>query len=301
MHTHDHHSVNDNHQDGGFKILLFAIILILVFAATEFFASLWSGSLALLSDSGHMASDAVSLMIAAFASWISLKPPTYKHSYGLGRAEVVAAGFSSLIILMISIAIMVSAIKRIHHLQPVHGETVIIVGFLGLVVNLFVAWILGHGQKTLNIKSALLHVMSDMLGSIAALIAGAVIYFSGWLLIDPILSILISILIIFASLGLLKETILVLMEGVPRHIKINEVANDLSQVKGVSGVHDLHIWTLSSGVFALSAHINLEAIENWQKVLEGLKQILHERYGIDHVTLQPESEMIHCDPCLELK
>ena len=301
MHTHDHHSVNDNHQDGGFKILLFAIILILVFAATEFFASLWSGSLALLSDSGHMASDAVSLMIAAFASWISLKPPTYKHSYGLGRAEVVAAGFSSLIILMISIAIMVSAIKRIHHLQPVHGETVIIVGFLGLVVNLFVAWILGHGQKTLNIKSALLHVMSDMLGSIAALIAGAVIYFSGWLLIDPILSILISILIIFASLGLLKEAILVLMEGVPRHIKINEVANDLSQVKGVSGVHDLHIWTLSSGVFALSAHINLEAIENWQKVLEGLKQILHERYGIDHVTLQPESEMIHCDPCLELK
>jgi cobalt-zinc-cadmium efflux system protein len=163
-----------------------------------------------------------------------------------------------------------------------------LIAFIGLVVNLIVAWRLGQDQHNLNSRAALLHVMGDVLGSLAALVAGAVIYFTGWLPIDPILSLFISALILFSTLNLLREVLHVLMEGVPRHLDLAEVGRVMGEMAEVREVHDVHIWTLSSDVVALSAHVVLQDMEAWPRVLPALREMLCERFAINHVTLQPE-------------
>lgn len=292
-HGHSHsHGANASH-----RVLFISIFIILGFAVVEALGGWWSNSLALLGDAGHMASDAIALAIAAFAAWIAQKPPSKKHSYGLGRAEVVAAWFSSLLMIAISIAIIIEAIERISLPEHVKGGTVMLIAFIGMLVNVFVAWLLARSERTLNVRAALLHVMGDLLGSLAALIAGAVIYFTHWYPIDPILSILIGVMIIYASLRLLRESLLVLMEGVPGHIDPHTVQKKMMQSNGVKAVHDLHIWTLSSGKVALSAHINIHEMSSWSSVLEHLNQLLKQEFNISHVTLQPEPDVMDCKPC----
>ncbi len=298
-HKHHKHPSTHRHPHNPHRILIWAVSLIFIFAIFEALGGWWTGSLALLGDAGHMFSDAIALSISAFAAWVAVKPPSHKHSYGLGRAEVLAAWVSSLMMLLISIVVIIEAINRIHQTTPVRGGPVIIIALIGICLNLLVAWLLARGERTLNIRAALLHVMSDILGSIAALVAGAVIYFTNWLLIDPILSIVIGILIMLSSLSLLRESLLVLMEGVPGHIEFKEVSQDMSAVPGVKTIHDLHIWTLSSGKIALSAHVDINELSSWQNVLTHLMQLLKQKYKIDHVTLQPEPDIIDCQPCLE--
>ena len=297
-HKHNHGGIGHTHgASAPHRVLILAIVLVFVFAIVEALGGLWANSLALLGDAGHMGSDALALGIAAFAAWISQKPPSHKHSYGLGRAEVVGAWISSLLMIIISIAVIVEAIERINNPSPVNGAVVMVIAFIGLLVNLFVAWLLARGERTLNIRAALLHVMSDVLGSIAALISGAVIYFTHWFPIDPILSIVIGILILLSSLRLLRESLLVLMEAVPGHIDFNEVFQLLSEVEGVKAIHDLHIWTLSSGKVSLSAHIDIHEMSSWMEVLNRLTTLLREQYHIKHITLQPEPEIMDCKPC----
>lgn len=303
MHNHHHHSTDHRHHAHSKRphhILLIAIILIFSFAVIEALGGWWAGSLTLLSDAGHMASDGIALSIAAFAGWLALMPPSQKHSYGLGRAEVVAAGISSSLMLLISIMVIIEAVHRLHHHPAeIRGGAVIIIALIGLSINGLVAWLLARGERTLNIRAALLHVMSDILGSVAALIAGAVIYFTHWLSIDPILSILIGILILISSLSLIRESLWVLMEAVPGHINLKTVSNAMANISGVQAIHDLHIWTLSSGKVALSAHIFIHELSSWQTIMTALRQLLKEQYKIDHVTLQPEPEVIDCQPCQE--
>lgn len=297
-HSHDHNHSGHCHGKGApMRALLIAIALIAIFAVIEAFAGWWSNSLALLGDAGHMASDALSLVIAAFAAWIANKPPSDKHSYGLGRAEVVAAWISSLLMLIISIAIIVEAIERIREPVQVQSITVIIVGFAGLAINLLVAWVLARSERTLNIRAALLHVMGDVLGSMAAIIAGAVIYYTGWTPIDPILSIFIGILITISSVRLLRESLLVLMEGVPAHINMDQVSQTIEGIDGIKAIHDLHIWTLSSGVTVLSAHVNIRELSQWPALLVSIKAKMRSHYNIDHITFQPEPEIIDCGGC----
>lgn len=301
-HHHSHGALGHSHgASASHYVLVIAIVLILGFSAVEALGGWFANSLALLSDAGHMASDALALIIAAFAAWISLRPPSAKHSYGLGRAEIMAAWISSLLMIIISIAVIIEAINRIHAPVQVHGGVVLIIAFTGLVVNLFVAWLLARGERTLNIRAALLHVMGDVLGSLAALISGAIIYYTGWFPIDPILSIFIGILILAGSLRLLRESLLILMEGVPGHIEMEDVASRMQKVSGVNGVHDLHIWTLSSGNIALSAHIDITELSSWETVLRELKSKLKTEFDIDHVTLQPEAEIIDCQPCVDVR
>jgi cobalt-zinc-cadmium efflux system protein len=310
-HSHDHdHHLHHAHRGGHghghshahvgtapHKTLIFAIILTLTYAIIEALSGWWSNSLVLLGDAGHMASDTLALSIAAFAAWIALRPPSQKHSYGLGRAEVLAAWISSLILLAISIAVIVEAVNRIHTPEVVKGGPIMIVAFIGLLLNIFIAWLLAKGERTLNIRAALLHVFGDIIGSLTAVVAGAIIYFTGWFPIDPILSIFIGVLIIIASLRLLRESLLILMEGVPGHLDIKAVKKELSVLEGVKGVHDLHIWTLSSGNIALSAHIDIREMSSWCNVLEELRNTLKHEFDIHHVTLQPEAEIIDCKPC----
>lgn len=299
-HGHHHHGLGHSHGAGApHKVLMLAIVLTMGFAIVEAVGGWWANSLALLGDAGHMASDAVALAIAAFAAWVATKPPSSKHSYGLQRAEVVAAWISSFMMILISIAIIIEAVNRLHEPMDVKGLPVMVIAFIGMLVNIFIAWMLARSERTLNIRAALLHVMSDILGSIAALIAGAVIYFTGWAPIDPILSILISVLIMWSALGLLRESLLILMEGVPGHIEIEDVSDSLKSVEGVKAIHDLHIWTLSSGTVALSAHIDIHELSEWEAMLPALKKLLMDKYKIHHITLQPEPDIVDCKPCSE--
>ena len=293
MHDHHHHHRHDHghghahhrHGDG----LLWGVGLTLGFALLEGAGGWWAQSLALMGDAGHMVSDATALAMAAFAARIARRPPSARHSYGLGRAEVVAALVNSLFMVAVVTMIAVAAVDRLSRPVPVQGGVVLTIALAGLFVNILVAWILSRGERTLNTRAALLHVLGDALASVAALIAGAVIYFTGWTPIDPILSLFISALILLSALRLLREALHVIMEGVPPYLKLQDVGQAMAGVEGVTSVHDLHIWTLSSGNVALSAHVVIPSLEQWDHVLFAMRWMLRERYGIDHITLQPES------------
>lgn len=280
-HHHDHH-----HAHGASLRLAFGLTL--AFCAIEAAGGLWSGSLALLGDAGHMLSDSVALGLAAFAAWLGQRPPSARHSYGLVRAEVIAAFVNGLLMVGLVVGITVEAVQRLLHPQPVAGGAVMGIAFVGLLVNVLVAFILSRGEKTLNTRAALLHVLGDLLGSVAALVAGAVIYFTGWLPIDPLLSVVLTLLILHSTVHLLREALHVLMEGVPRYIRLEEVGTRLAGIAGVASVHDLHIWSMSGDHAALSAHLVLDAPESWPAVLHAARRMLHDEYDIDHVTLQPE-------------
>ncbi len=286
-HDHTHHAVHATHDRQSAR-LVWALLITAVFAALEAVAGWWSGSLALLSDAAHMVTDSAALGLAAFAALVARRPPSARHSYGLGRAEVLVALGNGLFMLLVVAGIGYVAVQRLSAPQPVMGGMVTLVAALGLIVNLIVARILMRGARTLNTRAALLHVMGDLLGSVAALAAGVVILLTGWMPIDPLLSLLICALILYSSFNLLREVLHVLMEGVPPGVDLPEVGKSLAAVPGVLSVHDLHIWTLSSGLVALSAHVRVRDLKDWEQVLHELRALLHERYAIEHVTLQPE-------------
>jgi cobalt-zinc-cadmium efflux system protein len=273
-HTSHHHR-----QQQASRYLTVALVLTLGFAAIEAVAGWWSGSLALLGDAGHMVTDAFALGLAAVALWIARRSPSQRHSYGMGRAEVVAALVNGLFMLIVVIGIVVEAIERLRAPQPVIGGAVMIVATIGMAINIIVALLLSRGEQTLNIRGALLHVIGDLLGSMAALVSGAVIYFTRW-----------TPMILLASVRLMRDALHVIMEGVPAHLDLHDVGQTMvSDDARVQSVHDLHIWSLSSGVVALSAHVVIDEMSHWDDILRGLRQLLHERFGIDHVTLQPET------------
>jgi cobalt-zinc-cadmium efflux system protein len=235
-----------------------------------------------------MVSDSVALGLAAVASWIGRRPPSSRHTYGLARSEVIAASLNGLLMLAVVAWICREALDRLHNPQPVQGMMVMLIAALGLAVNLFVARILSHGSDDLNSRAALLHVLGDILGSVAALIAGVVIYFTGWLPIDPLLSLLVAGLVLASTVNLLRDALNVLMEAVPEDIEVEAVGRAMVGVEGIAGVHDLHIWTLATGKIALSAHVDLVSLASWPVLLKRLQAVLRDRFNIEHVTLQPE-------------
>ena len=283
-HYHDHSPEHDGDSD---RRLLLALGLTLGFAAVEAVGGWLSGSLALLGDAGHMLTDSTALGLAALAARVARRPPTPRHTFGLGRVEVLAALINGVFMLAIVAAIAWAAVDRLLEPRPVTGWTVLVVAALGLVVNLLAARLL-HGGEGLNVRGALLHVMGDLLGSVAALVAGAVILATGWTPIDPILSLAICLLILASSLNLLRDGVHVLMEGVPAHVDLHTVGEALAAVEGVHSVHDLHIWVPDSGRTALSAHVVIADLKDWEILLDRLHAVLEGELGIDHATLQPE-------------
>lgn len=288
-HDHHHHHTQHKTRPHHSSSMLWPLLLTLGFAFVEAAGGWITGSLALLGDAGHMFSDSLTLALAWMGAWLASKPPSAKHSYGLMRAEVMAALLNGLLMLVVVAVIIFEAITRLNHPQPVQGVEVMLIALLGMVVNLLVVWRLGHDTHNMNKRAALLHVLGDLLGSVAALIAGAVIYLTGWFPIDPLLSIFISILILFSTLNLLREVLHVLMEGVPLGLDIEKVSQAMTAHLNVIAVHDLRIWALSSEHLALSAHVVMEDLQNWHSVLEDLRLQLHKQFDIDYVTLQPES------------
>lgn len=263
-----------------------ALALTAGYALVEALGGWLAGSLALLSDAGHMATDAAALGLALFAQWVARRPPSPRASYGYARAEVLAAFVNALALLLLIGFIVVEAFRRVTTPAPVAGGTVLAIATVGLLVNLLTAWVLSRASST-GARSALLHVLSDALGSIAAIVAGAVIVTTGWTPIDPLLSLLTAVLILRATWRLLAQTTGVLMEGVPAHLDYQEIGVALSGIAGVVGVHDLHVWQMSSRHAALSAHVTIESGDAWLPVLDAARQMLATRFHIDHVTLQP--------------
>jgi cobalt-zinc-cadmium efflux system protein len=293
VHKHDHstthgHGHHAHAHGGGNRTLLVALLLTLAFAGVEAVAGWWSGSLALLSDAAHMFTDSSALALAAGAALLARQPPSMRHSYGMARAEVLAALFNSLLMLVLLGYIAREAIERFGTPRDIRGEAVIGVAIAGLLVNLVVAWVLSRGEHTLNSRAALLHVLGDALGSVAAIAAGVVVVTTGWTPIDPLLSLLVAALILVSALRLLREAVHVLMEGVPGHVRLDAVGHDLASIDGVLRVHDLHVWTLSSGSIALSAHLEIRTLAGWPDILAAARRILEARHHISHVTLQPE-------------
>lgn len=288
-HSHHHGHGHHHHASSHNPHLLGATLLTLVFAGVEALAGHWGGSLALMGDAGHMVNDGVALALAAAAAWVARRPPSQRHTYGLGRAEVLAALLNSLAMLALVVAIVVEAVERLHSPAHVAGPMVMGVATLGLGVNGLVAWLLSRGESTLNTRAALLHVLGDMLGSVAAIAAGATVYFTGWQAADPLLAGGIALLILGSSLRLLKEALHALMEGVPPHLKQDEIGLALAALAGVQSVHDLHIWSVGDGQVMLSAHLRLAELEPWPVILEEARHLLLHRWHIDHVTLQPET------------
>jgi cobalt-zinc-cadmium efflux system protein len=284
-HGHDHHAHAHANRNGS---LLVALLLTLSFAGVEALAGWWSGSLALLADAAHMLTDSSALALAAAAAWLARRPPSRLHSYGLARAEVLAALINSLLMLVLLGFIVHEALGRFGTPRDIHGGAVIGVAVVGLAVNLVVAWVLSHGEQSLNSRAALLHVLGDALGSVAAIAAGVVIVTTGWKPIDPLLSLLVAALILVSALRLLREAVHVLMEGVPLHVRLDAVGHDLAALDGVRRVHDLHVWTLSSGSIALSAHLEIHNLADWPAILAAARQTLNRQHAIQHVTLQPE-------------
>jgi cobalt-zinc-cadmium efflux system protein len=289
-HVHHHLGSHGDHHH-----LTGALYLTLGFAVIEATAGWWSGSLALLSDAGHMLTDSTALGLAAFAAWLARKPPSGRHTYGLVRVEILTALVNSLLMFGLVTFIAIEALGRFAQPVQVQGGTVTLVAIVGLLVNLGVAWQLSKGEKTLNTRAAMMHVLGDILGSVAALAAGLVIEFTGWMPIDPLLSLLVSGLILVSAWRLLSEAIHVLLESVPEHIDLKAVSTDLEDIPGVTSVHDLHVWTLSSGQIALSAHMDVNYLADWPAILNAARDIMQARHGIGHTTLQPEAE--ECGIC----
>jgi cobalt-zinc-cadmium efflux system protein len=266
-----------------------AAVLTIAFAAVEAAGGWWTGSLALLSDAGHMLTDGAALGLGALAAWVARRPPSTRHSYGLGRAEIFAALLNAIAMLVIVAALGYEALSRLDAPTVVKGEAAALIAFAGLALNLVILRRLAPHHHDMNARAARLHVMGDALGSLAALVAGLVIALTGWMAIDALASIAICALIALSALRLTRESLHALMEGVPRGLSVEAIGHEMASVEGVLSVHDLHVWMLSGSRTALSAHVVVASMLHWDTTLPALQQRLHARFNIDHVTLQPES------------
>jgi cobalt-zinc-cadmium efflux system protein len=254
----------------------------------EFAAGWYANSLALLSDAAHMLTDAGSLLFSLFVVWLALRPASSRMSYGWHRAEILGALASGLAIWAIAGVLIYEAVQRLSDPPEVHGPVVLIVSSIGLAANLVSMRFL-HGEKdhSLNVRAAYLHLIADAMGSVGALIAGAVLWYTGWRPIDPIITLLFSGLMLYSSWDLIKESVLVLMEHVPLHLDPDQIRADIRAVEGVEELHDLHVWTVGGGNYALSVHLISRAGDPGV-VLARVNDLVEERFGIRHTTIPGE-------------
>jgi cobalt-zinc-cadmium efflux system protein len=268
-------------------VLAVTLGLTTVVMVLEFAAGLWTGSLALLADAGHMLTDATALALALLAAWIAARPPTPAKTYGYYRAEILAALANALLLFAVAGSILVEASHRLRAPEPVLGGPMAAVAAVGLAANLVSAWLLHRGaRESLTVRAAYLEVLGDALSSVAALGAAGIITATGWTGADPLASGLIVLLILPRSWSLLRQTLNVLLEGVPAHLSLAEIEAAITQVAGVRRVHDLHVWTLTSGREAMSAHVVVDDVRESERLLSELHAVLHSRFGIDHTTIQ---------------
>ncbi len=268
-----------------------ALGLAAAYMIAEVIGGLWTGSLALLADAGHMLSDVVALSLSVLAIRLARRPATPQQTYGHHRTEILAALAHGLLLVGVAVYIVTEAAERIQSPQPILGGPMLVIASGGLAVNLVGLWVLSEGRHhNLNVRGAWLHVLSDALGSIGAIVAGVLVWRFGWYWADPVASALIALLVVYSAWALLREAVAVLMEWAPGHVDVQQVEGCIAALPGVLAVHDLHVWTISNGMVALSGHVVAQNATGHGKLLQEISDLLHRRFEISHATIQIESE-----------
>ena len=271
--------------------LALALALAAVYMVAEVIGGILTGSLALLADAGHMLSDTAALALALFASWVAARPADQRWTYGHARAEILAALAQGVALVAVALIIAFEGVERLGAPQPVRGLGMLAIATGGLAVNVAALLILNPGRsQSLNVRGAWLHVLSDALGSVGAMGAGALIWLFGWYWADPVASLLICSLVLYSAWQLIRETLDILMEAAPRGLDVGEVKRSLSEVEGVRSVHDLHVWSVGHGQIALSCHLVVPRDGGCTPLLLDVYSMLGTRFGIDHATIQVEPE-----------
>jgi cobalt-zinc-cadmium efflux system protein len=280
-----------DHASGSRRALAGALGLTSAVLVVEIAGALWTGSLALAADAGHMFADVGGLGLALFASWIAARPPTPAKTYGYQRAEILAALLNSLVLMALAAVILYEAYRRLAEPRAVPGGPLLAIGALGLLANAVSAWLLRReAHDNLNVRAAYLEVLGDAFGSVGVLVAAVVIMATGWTPIDSLVSVAIGVFIVTRTARLLFQAVNVLLEGTPPHLDVAEIEAAMCAVVGVRRVHDLHVWTLTSGREAMSAHVVVNDTGDSDRLLEELHHVLHARFGVDHTTIQLERE-----------
>jgi cobalt-zinc-cadmium efflux system protein len=287
-HHHHHHAVSPDADRGR---LVAALALILGFMVAEVVAGALSGSLALLSDAAHMLTDAGSIALALVAARLAARPPSSAFTFGLGRAEILSAQVNGGVLLVLAGVIAVEAVQRLLDPPDVEGAVVIVVGLAGAVVNVAAAHQLARAERrSLNVEGARAHVLTDLWASLAAAAAGAVIVITGWGTADGVAAILVAALMVRSGWGLLRDAGRVLLEGTPQGVSTETVGRALAAAPGIVEVHDLHVWEVTSGFTALAAHVLVAPGDDCHARRRELEQLVNDRFGIHHTTLQVDHE-----------
>jgi len=295
MHTH-----REPHTGTGLKP---ALIITATLMIAEFVGALYTNSLALLADSGHMLTDVAALSLSLAAAWFATRRATPQKTFGFYRVEILAALLNGVLLILIAIYIFYAAFHRLKNPPEVEAGWMLIVASVGLIANLLSAFLLfGEHRHSLNVRGALFHVVSDAIGSAGAIVASIVILLTGYYAADPAISILVGVLILSSSWVLIRDAVDVLLEGTPAHVNIVSLQGEMRGISGVESVHDLHVWTLTSGILAMSCHVVISKGElSRNTVLSEVKELARERFHIDHTTVQleepgsPESVLDSCD------
>jgi cobalt-zinc-cadmium efflux system protein len=267
--------------------LLAVLLLTGGFCMIEVAGAVWTGSLALAADAGHMLTDVAGLALALFAAWIATRPPTPAKTFGYYRVEILASVVNALVLLGVAGFILVEAYARLFAPREVLAGPMVVIAAAGLAVNVAGAWLLHRGAaESLNVRAAYVEVVADALASLGVLVAASAIAVTGWNVIDPITSAAIAALIVPRTWGLLTQAVNVLLEGTPAHLELAEIEAAMTAVPGVRHIHDLHVWTLTSGREAMSAHVVVDDVGESERLVGGLHALLHARFGIDHTTIQ---------------
>ena len=291
MHVHDSHIAAGSDRR--------RLLVVLAVSTVYFFAELAAGwitnSLALLSDAVHMMTDIAAICLSLLTLWISTRPATAGKTFGYLRAEILGALLNGLFLWLLVVFIWVEAAQRLRHPEEVGGLGVMAVAVVGIAVNSFSAWMTAEGggsgrRSGMAIRAVFLHVMSDLIGSIGVLIAGALVYFTGWMRADPVVSFVIGALVLYGSWGLVREGVDVLMESVPAHIDLDQLREDLLAVQGTEEIHDLHVWCLTTREVALSAHCVVTSAADQDRVLSDMSHLLRSKFNIHHMTVQLERD-----------
>lgn len=276
--------------------IYFAFVITALFGVVEYVTGQIFNSLALIADAAHMFTDSISLFIAAIGMYFISKAANKKYTYGVSKMDVTAAILNLILISFVVFDISSEAIQRIGKEVEIQSTGVISIAFIGLIVNIIVFLLLHNGYQSLNTKAAKIHVLGDLFGSIAAIFSGLMIYFFNLTVFDPIMSFIVCIVLINMAYNLLKEVLFVILDAVPEGLDINELEKDLLSVNNsLINIHDIHVWKCSNKEISLTAHIDVNTLEDWTCILFDINSLLKEKYNIEHVTLQPE--LINCRCC----
>jgi cobalt-zinc-cadmium efflux system protein len=294
-----HSHPDSNGQDVNKRSLIRALGITAVWFVVELSAGFYTNSLALLADAAHMMTDLAAMLLSLFALKIAARPATHEKTFGYLRAEILAALANGVFLVLIGFYISYEAYQRFFHPPVIRSTTMLVVSAIGLGANLIAARLLAHSDmENLNLRGAFLHVMGDILGSVGAIIAGVLMVFWRWYLADPIVSVMVSVLILYSSWHLLRDSVEVLLEGTPRHLNIATILSDMGGIEGVLSVHDLHVWSITSGWPAMSCHVVLRSDVDPDVVLRSLSLMMRDRHGIEHTTIQIERNLGRSTPPL---